>query len=149
MIVITIHGQSMLPTFAPGDRVLALRYWPYSWLRNNQIIILDYPTGVHRQQPSSLFIKRLTGLPGETVITHLADLPDAWQEYDTAGQRVWHIPPHHYFVRADGIGVDSLIWGPLPLASLVGVVVARLPRKTTQQLPTAVSESPLFPPAKR
>lgn len=147
LLIITIHGRSMQPTLDPGDRALVLRRWPTRWLRHNQLVVLSYPPIEACSQSSRLFIKRLTNLSGEIVVTHLADLPDVWQKrqehlYDKMGQRVWTVPPGHYFVCADGIGVDSQVWGPLPLTSLVGVVVARLPRKATQQLPAAAPDSP-------
>lgn len=132
LLIITVQGHSMLPTLEPNDRVLLMRHWPARWLQHNQMVVLRLPASAH-DKPSPLFIKRLIGLPRETITTRFTELPPAWREkkrheYDAGEQRVWHIPARHYFVRADGLGVDSLIWGTLPLTSLVGVVIARLPR---------------------
>lgn len=139
--IVQVEGPSMWPTLKNGDRVLALRYWPARWLRRGQIIVTRFPPHGQYQvfhpkaARGAVFIKRVAGLPGDTVVTHLTDLPDplrsdAQLEHDSQGNRVWHIPPSHYFVRGDSLGHDSAIAGPIPFRYLRGIVLTKLPGRT-------------------
>ena len=54
-----VSGPSMQPTFEDGDRLIAAKH---SEIKRNDIVIVDAP-----DEPGSLYIKRVIGLPGETV----------------------------------------------------------------------------------
>lgn len=58
-----IPSGSMIPTLLPRDRVLVAKFW-YSFAepKRGQIIVFKYPL-----DPKRDFVKRLIGLPGETV----------------------------------------------------------------------------------
>jgi len=142
LVVVRIENWSMAPTLEDGDRVLAWRYWPACWLRKGQVVLVwPWPSpSTSRQALGRLgftpFIKRVAGLPGDTLVTALTDLAeihrsDVQQAHDSSGHRTWHIPPGHLFVRGDNPvgGNDSLTWGPIPFRSVVGVVLMRLPGK--------------------
>jgi signal peptidase I len=142
LLVIVVEGTSMSPTFEPGERVLALRYWPRRWLRRGQIAIVAPFLNRPADFEQDLYIKRIAGLPGDTLVTTLDELEEALRPafaafHDADGRRAWPIPPGHCFVRGDHplSAVDSRAWGPLPFAALRGVVIKRLarPAPTGQQ----------------
>jgi signal peptidase I len=138
LYIVIIKGASMYPTFMSGDRVLVLRYWPARWLKRGQILI-GFPLSELAGQGINIvervfIIKRVIGLPGDTLVTSILDLPDferpLWlDQHNDDGQRVWHIPPQHVFVKGDSVGTDSLTWGPLPFSNVAGIVLLKLPRK--------------------
>jgi len=141
LLMIRVQGRSMAPFLLPGDRVIVLRYWPSKWLSKGQVAVFVPPLSENEDQepltPTSnrlLFIKRVIGLPGDTVITDLRDLPEFERAsqapaYNEDGKRVWHIPPDHFFAKGDSFGTDSLTWGPIPNDRLVGVMLVRLAYK--------------------
>ena len=132
-----VDGYSMLPTLQDGDRVLALRLWHTGWLRKGQIIVTRYVdtpwnTAWHfPEEQATRYIKRIIGMPGDTVTTRLSDIPEPLQEeyrsqYDAHGRRLWHIPPGYCFVRGDSFGLDSTVIGPIPIRAVQGIMVAKL-----------------------
>jgi signal peptidase I len=138
LYIITVQGGSMYPTLVTGDRVLVLRHWPAHWLKRGQILvgIPPYPFSYKGEDTlEQLFIiKRVIGLPGDTVVTYILDLPEferATQisHHSNDGQRIWNVPLQHVFVKGDSIGTDSLIWGPLPFGNVIGIFLLKLPRK--------------------
>lgn len=141
--VVHVQGVSMEPTFVHGDRVIALSRWPQRWLRQGQVVVFErepevtgIPDGMaiaDLQLGKELVIKRLIGLPDD-IVTQPCTSPDGstpttCQSYDaTTNIATWHIPAHHGFVKGDStISFDSVQWGPIPLASIKGVVIAKLP----------------------
>lgn len=143
LCVITVEMGSMMPTLQPRDRVVVLRHWPARWLRKGQIVVVcplseQLPPETAQTNPFGVIpcIKRVTGLPGDAMVTHLSELNSHHQQklqslHDADGQRVWQIPPGHFFVRGDRPGgdYDSLIWGPLSYSCLLAVMILKLPRK--------------------
>ena len=137
LYIITIKGTSMHPALAPGDRVLVLRHWPGHWLKRRQILIGFPPSAFVNKATDALeqsfIIKRVIGLPGDTLVTFISDLPEFERplqlgQHSDDGQRVWHIPPQHVFVKGDSVGTDSLTWGPIPFNNVAGIVLLKLPR---------------------
>jgi signal peptidase I len=136
LVVVTVTLHSMEPTLSPGDRVLVLKYWPRRRLRKGQIVIVWPWEPSERRGPFGVerpYIKRIVGMPGERLVTSLAELSEIHREdqrpwHDASGMRVWEIPPGHCFVRGDYPigGFDSLSWGPVPDRAVLGVVVKRL-----------------------
>lgn len=134
LMIVTVNGSSMLPTLVPGDRVLVLRHVPVCYLRRNSIVVSMMPplndTIVDRDS-SPYIIKRLIALPGDNIRCHIADLHEVWRlslmdHYDDQGYRTWFIQPNHCFLKGDSHGADSMIWGPIPLKLVRGVVIRRL-----------------------
>ena len=131
LVTITVESVSMSPTLRDGDRVLVWRWWPARWLRKGQIVVV-WPwllPGDGSRHPSSWgftpFIKRVVGLPGEVI---RATSSEKLQTVQT-----WQVPPGHIFVCGDNFAhsTDSRVWGPVPSRSVLGVVIMRLPRKST------------------
>lgn len=107
LFVVRIDGTSMEPTFHSGDAVLAVRAGFGPAVRRGDIVVCRLPREL--QGPSGLLVKRAAGLAGDRV-----DGGDA-------------VPAGRVFVRGDGDrSYDSRAFGPLPLASVRGRVIARL-----------------------
>lgn len=121
LLVVVVHGYSMLPTIRPGDRVLVFRYWPRRGLRTGQVVLLR-PTAVYLHQYA---VKRITALPGQHVEpTAAGDRHRAW---------TGRIPPGTVFVEGDAEdSIDSSHVGPLPADRVAGIVFARLSRSRRQ-----------------
>lgn len=139
LYLVRVEGPSMLPGLDDGDLVLVLRRWPKRWLRRDLIVIALTALDPHgaSQPPSGrsrLLIKRVKGLPGDTAITHISELPEFLRAsqraaHDSQGYRIWHIPPEHCFLRGDSPGYDSVIAGPIPFHALRGIVLMKLRQK--------------------
>ncbi len=136
IVVISITGTSMEPTFSSHDRVVVIRSTWKRLLQRGRVVVgisSKTPLPLGYTHPESFFIKRVTGLPGEVIITHRSealpflDLMNQSIAYDAEGYHRWYIPPSHYFLRGDSRGVDSLVWGPVPHHALIGIVLAKLP----------------------
>jgi signal peptidase I len=84
----------------------------------------------------SKFIKRITGLPGDTISIPLSSLHADMQsmlksQANADGNLVWQIAKGYCFVRGDNpVCVDSLTVGPIPIADLTGITVLKLPRRS-------------------
>jgi signal peptidase I len=122
-----VPSGSMEPTIHVNDYLILERGYLY-WHRGD-IIVFHYPL-----DPSELYIKRLIGLPGDTVAVmngyvyingkkliepYILQKPN----YYFATRKV---PPHDYFVLGDNRNNsnDSHIWGYVPQRLVVGKVVA-------------------------
>jgi signal peptidase I len=127
----------MNPTLRDGDRVLVLRYWPLTWLRRDHIVVskvsnaLELTPQLRSKLAKEHYIKRIIGMPGDTLIVHLSELPEESRKrecakYDNQGYRTWHIPAGHYFLRGDGASSDSSVWGPIPMHDFRGLIIAKL-----------------------
>ena len=110
LLVVTVRGASMRPTYADGERVLV---WRATYrVRPGQVVVFgDTPPG------RSLLIKRIAAVPGDAV-------PFAFTTAVSAG----HVPPGHFLVIGDNppASVDSRDFGFLNRRRLVGRVVRRL-----------------------
>lgn len=154
--LVDVDGHSMVPALENGDRVLVLRLWRTGWLRKGQIVVTHYVAtpwnpGQHPMAAQQdRYIKRITGVAGETIVTQLSDLPEPLQEsrrsqHDEEGRRVWQIPPGYCFVKGDSYGLDSTLIGPIPVHAIQGIVLAKLrPRRGTRRWGSAPEiETPL------
>jgi signal peptidase I len=142
LIVVVVEGMSMAPTLQHGDRVLAICHWPAKWVHKEDIVLLR-PWLIPSPEASSLeikfYIKRIVGLGGETFTASCCKVPtiDHLDQTTTNGQqsrqRTWHIPPRSVFVCGDNgpESIDSRHWGSVPIESILGIVVMKLPRRTS------------------
>lgn len=125
-----VSGACMEPHLYTGERVLAYKmaYLVHAPLRGD-IVIFHYP-----RNPSEIFVKRVIGLPGETVEIRsgrvlingnlLSDPHRAFAAHGNWGPEF--VPHDHFFVMGDNRDVsdDSRYWGCLPSYQIVGRAVA-------------------------
>ena len=124
-----VSGSSMEPTFASnGDRVIISRViYLFHDPERGDIITLRPPFKSSRD-----YIKRVIGLPGETVEIkkgkvyidgELLDEPYVKESF-TYSLAAVTVPTDSYFVLGDNrdISSDSHIWGTLPEKNIVGKV---------------------------
>ena len=125
---IRVEGSSMEPTMHDGELVVVYRL-AYRWQAptRGDIIVFRFPL-----DPERRFIKRVVGLPGDTLSMRdgrlwvngmVVDEPDiaAPPRYD--GE--WQVPEGELFVLGDNRNnsSDSQNWGPLPLRDVIGKAV--------------------------
>lgn len=144
-----VDGASMHPTFENLDYLVVDEIiYRFKVPTRGDVIVLRYPVN-----PSVFYIKRIIGLPGETLsIDHgLVTVTTASGETFTLSEpytvnedatytKDISLRAEEYFVMGDNRpnSSDSRVWGPLPKKNIVGRVDLRL-------LP--VSEIGLFPGA--
>jgi signal peptidase I len=132
-----VSGASMDPTFATGQYLIVdeLSYH-FESPKRGEVIVFKYP-----KDPSQYFIKRIIGLPGETVhitggnvsITKTdgttVPLTESYvKNIGNGADMVVTLPPGQYFVMGDNRpeSSDSRYWGELPRANIVGRAFVRL-----------------------
>jgi signal peptidase I len=143
-----IPSASMEPTLQIGDRVLVSRFtYRIHGPRRGDIIVFHPPgTGDSAQlgattEASVYFIKRIVGLPGETIEgrnhrvvictapgagCHALDEPYLRQAAAPTNFGPIRIPSGRYFVMGDNrrISDDSRFWGTLPRSYIIGEAFA-------------------------
>jgi len=156
LVVVTVECQSMSPSLESGDRVLVCRSFPTRWLRKGQIVIAwpyTLPTdGAGPFGVPQAFIKRIVAMPNESITTSIDELQESIRAheqaaYDSSGQRKWDVPAEHVFVQGDhpGAVADSRVWGPIPIAGVLGVVIMQLSRRPSEAIPQTVEIENLPP----
>jgi signal peptidase I len=139
-----IPSASMEPTLhcaKPGpdceasfnDRVIANRLaYRFTSPRRGQVVVFDAPA--HACGVGGTFVKRLIGLPGDTVAERNGDvwvngkrLNDSYVDPKLRDNmtQTWHVPRGHYFFMGDDRvnSCDSRVWGTVPRSSLIGPVL--------------------------
>jgi signal peptidase I len=119
LLVIRVVGASMLPTLRPGERILALRRRYGRRLRRGDIVV--------HQLPATAVDGSADFAPGVL----LAALPLVVKRAVAVGGDPapggGTVPAGYVFVVGDhSESTDSRHYGPIPLTSVVGRVVARL-----------------------
>ncbi|HVU06362.1 MAG TPA: signal peptidase I [Candidatus Paceibacterota bacterium] len=132
-----VNGDSMDATFANGEYLIVdeISYHFHEPSRGD-VLIFRYP-----QDPSKYFIKRLIGLPGETIVVKSDSvtvmnkenpqgvrLNEPYIHSRTFGNLTETLGPDEYFVMGDNrlVSSDSRVWGPLPKSDLIGRPFVRL-----------------------
>jgi len=154
-----VDGASMHPTFENLDYLIVdeLLYNFQAPVRGD-VIVFRYP-----DNPSIFYIKRVIGLPGETVsitrgqvaiTTVSGDAFTLAEPYivneDATYTKSVSLNPDEYFVMGDNRpnSSDSRVWGPLPKKDIIGRVDLRLlpltkigffPGETTYPIATSSS----------
>ncbi len=132
-----VDGESMFPTFQNGNYLIVdeLTY-DFSKPKRGDVIVFRYPG-----DPSIFYIKRIIGLPNETVtikngLTTITE-PDGAsrtlkEPYISAEDMSYNssitLGPTQYFMMGDNRprSSDSRVWGPLPAKDIIGRVFLRL-----------------------
>jgi signal peptidase I len=140
-----------------SDRVLANRFiYHFRDPRRKEIVVFNTPHAAEATcGASGTFVKRLIGLPGDTV--HEDDQSFIWingkkldepyikperRAQDTQNRnQTWHVPKGEYFFMGDNRGesCDSRRWGSVPRGKLIGDVFA------TYWPPNRISFHAIFP----
>jgi signal peptidase I len=132
-----VDGASMDPTFADGEYLIVdeLTY-QFHEPKRGSVLIFRYP-----KDPSKYFIKRVIGLPGETVILRDGKItivndekPEgfSWNEpyvtYGRSDTATFVLGEGEYFVMGDNRAgsADSRVWGPVPEDNIIGRPIFRL-----------------------
>jgi len=132
-----VSGDSMDTTFANGQ-YLIINELLYELGNPNRgdVLIFKYPL-----DQKEYFIKRVIGLPGETVVVHndtvtiknIANpngfvLTEPYATGQTFGEETVTLGEGQYFVLGDNrmVSSDSRIWGPVPASDIVGTPLFRL-----------------------
>ena len=131
-----VDGASMDPTFRTGQYLIVdeLSY-NFRSPQRGSVLIFKYP-----KDPSKYFIKRIIGLPGETVninegvVTIINSsnpkgfsLDEPYIKLPKKDTSSYTLGQKEYFVMGDNRfgSADSRLWGPVPRANFVGRPVVR------------------------
>ena len=100
-----VRGESMLPQYVPGTHLIVFGRLLVRTFSLGDVVILCRP-----EKETLSLVKRITGLPGDTVLVRGA---------------LYRLGEDEYFVEGDfkGKSQDSRAWGPLPKSSIIGKVV--------------------------
>jgi signal peptidase I len=113
---VIVDGQSMLPTLAPGQRVVVSKaYWLVGAIHNKDIVVIKDPTG------TGYIIKRVFRMGGEQVPI------DKWPEFRKLETGTYIVPKEEVYVLGDNLGEseDSRKFGPVGVDKIIGKVVVR------------------------
>ena len=132
-----VDGRSMDPTFATGDYLIVDKLsYELGTPKRNTVIVFKYP-----DDPTKSFIKRIIGLPGETVVMkdNVVTIINSENPNGVVIDQsyVTHTSPSsfqktlagdEYFVMGDNRAesFDSRSWGPLNKKYILGEPVVRL-----------------------
>jgi len=123
-----VDGPSMQPTLHNHEYILVDKaQYVFSKPQRGDVVVFQYP-----RDPSEDFVKRIIGVPGDTVSVdangqvtvdgvainepYVNDLTNPYQP------NTWLLKPDQYFVLGDNRGdsSDSRDWGPVPLHDIIG-----------------------------
>lgn len=147
-----VEGESMFPTFKSGDYLIVDQLtYHFNEPKRGDVVVFKYPN-----DPRIFYIKRIIGLPGETV--HITEgntsvtkqdgttlkLDESYVVSEDATYTIdATLGEDEFFVMGDNRprSSDSRVWGPLPKEDLMGRAFIRLlPPSATGVLPGAVTE---------
>ncbi|MEN2983516.1 MAG: signal peptidase I [Dictyoglomaceae bacterium] len=137
-----IPTGSMIPTLNDGEAVLVVRI-PYYFREpvRGEVIVFKYPL-----DPSKEYVKRLIGLPGDTVEIKKGNVyingklleENYVKRKSDDNYGPIKVPKDSYFVLGDNrpVSVDSRYWGFVPKKNLVGKAILLLwPPQRIQVIP--------------
>jgi signal peptidase I len=129
-----VSGNAMKPNFENGDYIL-LKKWNHKYERGD-VIVMKYPNN-----PQQIFLKRIVGLPNETVTfqngkVNINGMPLDESKYlsvdmqdKTVGKtEPVFLPANHYFVLGDNrtASSDSRVWGSVSANFIIGKYLTTL-----------------------
>ena len=132
---VVVEGTSMVPQLHDGERLLVNKLVYYkiqsvSWghLQRGDVVVFWYPN-----DPDKSYVKRIIGLPGETVEVRSGRVYingeelnepylDAEHNQSLRDNVVRRVEEHHYFVMGDNRdnSSDSRYWGLVPEKYIYG-----------------------------
>ncbi len=137
---VVVEGTSMLPQLHDGERLLVdklvyYKFKSFDWghLQRGDVVVFWYP-----KDPDKSYVKRVIGLPGETVemrdgvvLINGQELNenylDAEHNQSLQNLKLTTVDEHFYFVMGDNRdnSSDSRIWGLVPEKYIYGKVFFR------------------------
>lgn len=131
-----VSGASMYPTFTNGDYLIVDQLtYRFDSPKRGDVIIFRFPL-----EPSKFFIKRVIGLPHETVHINnnrVSITPRKGDEFilfetyvggETVNNLSFALSEKEYFVMGDNRmeSLDSRVWGAVPRDKIMGRAFLRL-----------------------
>ncbi len=146
-----VTGGSMDPTFENGEYLIVDQLsYRFDDPKRGEVIIFRFP-----KDPREFFIKRVVGLPGETVKLSIGGvtivnkdnpegflLSEPYVVFDKKDALIMNLKDNEYFVMGDNriASADSRLWGPVPRENVVGrPFVALFPLSKIRFMPGSVS----------
>jgi|SRR5579883_99529 signal peptidase I len=125
-----VDGASMEPGLHTDEFVLVDKLsYLFQGPQRGDVIVFHYPLDTSKD-----FIKRVIGLPGDTVQTTstsvIVDGQTLHEPYISVpfnfGSNIWKLGPNQFFVMGDhrDNSLDSRTWGPLDRSYIIGKAVA-------------------------
>ena len=131
---VSFQGDSMLPTLVAGDRLLVKRTQSDAEHKRGDIVFFRDPRGLS----DTLIIKRIIGLPGESVrasrlvyingeLLKEPYLQDDIEEFSQSARGVNQIRDASYFVMGDNrrASTDSRDFGVINASEILGTAILR------------------------
>jgi signal peptidase I len=125
---IRVDGSSMEPTLHAGQFVIVNKLaYRFGAAARGDVIVFHFP-----RNPDQEYIKRVIGLPGDTVavengqITVNGELLDEpYLDGQTGYPGIWTVPVGHIFVLGDNRNnsFDSHNWGTVPMDYVIGKAI--------------------------
>lgn len=122
---VRVENLSMQPTLQPGEFLLVNKFaYRFGTAKHGDIIVFHFP-----QNPKEDYIKRVIGLPGDTVViqngvvsVNGTALTEPYISAPPTYSGEWQVPENAYFVLGDNRNQssDSHSWGFVPSANIVG-----------------------------
>jgi signal peptidase I len=122
-----VDGPSMTPTLLNGQYILVNKadYFTHGPQRGD-VIVFKFPKDTSRD-----FVKRVIGVPGDTVVTKTdgsvtvdgVTLNEPYvNDHFNGSNETWRLGPGEYFVMGDNRGdsYDSRDWGLVPASDILG-----------------------------
>ncbi len=131
-----VRGASMEPSFHNWDYLIVDEIsYRFRNPERGEVIVFKYPN-----DPSQRYIKRIIGLPGETVEVENGQFAilhgeerisldgETYTSFDTPGSIHTTLGENEYFVMGDNrhYSSDSRSWGSLPRDLIIGRVFVRV-----------------------
>jgi len=128
---VKVEGTSMQPRLVDQERIFVNRFiYRFADIQRGDVVVFWYP-----RDPAKSFIKRVVGVPGDTVEIRRGAVsvngseirePYLKSEYrDHESYRRTVVPPDHYFVLGDhrNSSNDSRNWGFVPRDLIYGKAI--------------------------
>jgi len=146
-----VDGSSMDPTFKSGEYLIVDEIsYRFEEPKRGDVIIFRFPL-----DPKQFFIKRIIGLPGETVkltpdgttIINKENpdglkISEPYVVFNRTDTLTYTLKDGQYFAMGDNraASADSRLWGPVPRANIVGrPFVALFPVDKIRVMPGSLS----------
>lgn len=128
---VKVEGTSMAPRLSDQERIVINKFiYKFGPIERGDIVVFRYP-----RDPGKSFIKRVVGLPGETVeirrgVVTINGIPlredyVPMAEQDAHSYPTTRLPAEHYFMLGDHrrSSNDSRVWGAVHRSYIYGKAV--------------------------